>query len=51
MEHNANYRTVVPKVCNFTNHEKSRKISAPVQCQAGFNLNFEDNFFWYMLLI
>jgi len=29
----------------FTNHEKSGTISAPVQCQARFNRNFEENFF------
>jgi len=42
MDKYANYGTILPKVCNFTNHEKSGKISAPVQCQARFNLNFEE---------
>jgi len=41
----ANCGTIVRKVCNFTNHEKSGKISAPVQCQARFKPNFEENFF------
>jgi len=45
MDKYANCGTILPKVCNFTNHEKSGKISAPVQCQARFNLNFEENFF------
>jgi len=34
-----------PKVCNFTNHEKSGQISAPTQCQARFNLKYEKKFF------
>jgi len=41
----ANCCTIVRRVCNFTNHEKSRKISASVQCQARFNLNFEEKNF------
>ena len=41
----ANCGTTIPKMCNFTNHEKSGKISAPVQCHARFNLNFKENFF------
>jgi len=32
-------------VWNLTNHEKSGKISAPVQCQARFNVTFEENNF------
>jgi len=43
----ANCLHYLRRVCNFTNHEKSRKISAPVQCQARFNLNFEEKNFWY----
>jgi len=42
MDKCANCGIIIPKVCNFTNHEKSGKISAPVQCQARFNLNFEE---------
>jgi len=41
----ANCGTTVPKVCNFTNHEKSGKISVPAQCHERFNLNFKENFF------
>jgi len=37
MDQYAKYGTILPKVCHFTNHEKTRKISAPVQCQARFN--------------
>jgi len=39
-------KTFVPKVCISTNHEKSEKLKwwAPVQGQARFNLNFEENF-------
>jgi len=47
VDQDANCRTVVPKVCNFTKHEKSGKISASVQCQARFNLNFEEKLFAY----
>jgi len=46
MDQYANCGTILSKVCNFTNHEKSGKISAPVQCQAWCNLNFEEKF-WY----
>jgi len=45
MDQYANYGTIVPSVCNFINHEKSGKISTPIQCQARFNLNFEGNCF------
>jgi len=45
MDQYANCDTIVPKACDFTNHEKSGKISAPVQCQARFNPKFEENFF------
>ena len=41
----ANCCTIVSKLCNFTNHEKSRKISASVQCQARFNLTFQKQIF------
>jgi len=43
----ANCGIILPKLCNFTNHEKSGKISASVQCQARFPLNFEENLFLY----
>jgi len=42
MDQFANCDATLPKVYNFTNHEISRKISAPVQTQARFNLNFEE---------
>jgi len=42
IDHYAHCGPTVPKVCNFTNHEKSGKINAPVQCQARFNSNFEE---------
>ena len=41
MDQYANCGTILPKVCNFTNHEMSGKITAPVQCQARFNFNIE----------
>ena len=31
---------------SLTNHEKTEKISAPVQRQARFHLNFKENVFW-----
>jgi len=42
MDQNANCGTILPKMCHFTKHEKSGKISAPVQCQGRFHLNFEE---------
>ena len=41
-------QTVAPlyQVCDVTNQEKSGTISASVQCQARFSLNFEEKF-WY----
>jgi len=33
MDQYANCDTIVPKVCNFTKHEKSGKISAPVNAK------------------
>ena len=33
MDQYANCGTNLPKVCNFTNHEMSGKINAPVQCK------------------
>jgi len=47
MDRYANRGIILPKLCNFTNHEKSGKISisAPVQCQAIFNFHFKENFF------
>jgi len=45
MDQHANCGTILSKVCNFTNHEKSGKISAPVQCQARFNPNLKENIF------
>jgi len=45
MDQYGNRGTILAKVCNFTNHEKSGKISAPVQCQARVNLNFKENIF------
>jgi len=47
----ANCGIILPKLCNFTNHVKSGVISAPVQCQARFNLNFEEFFFFEILVI
>ena len=49
MDQYANYGTIVPKVCNLTNHANSEKHQhwAPVQCQARLNINFEKNFLWY----
>jgi len=44
MDQYANCGTILPKVCNFTNHEKSGKINAPGQCQARSN-NFEEFIF------
>jgi len=41
MDKYANWGAMLPNVCDFTNHEKSGQISAPVQCQTRFNLNFE----------
>jgi len=35
---------ISPKVCNFTNHKNSTKISALVQYQARFILISEENF-------
>ena len=46
MDKYANCGTILPKVCNFTNHEKSRKISAPAQCQARIILISKKNFFY-----
>ena len=46
MDKYANCGTILPKVCNLTNHEKSGDISAPVQCQARINLRFEEKI-WY----
>jgi len=48
MDQCENCGTILPKVRNFTNHEKSGKINAPVQCQARFNLNFEENFLYIL---
>ena len=48
MNRYANRDIILPKLCKFTNHEKSKKISAPVQCQARFNLNFEDFFLIFL---
>jgi len=45
MDQYANCGTILPKMWNFTKHEKSEKISAPTQCEARFNLNFEKIFF------
>jgi len=36
MDRYANRGIILLKLCNFTNHEKSGKISALVQCQARF---------------
>jgi len=47
----ANCCTIVPKVCNFTNHEKSKKISAPEQCNAKQDLILISKNFFDMLLI
>jgi len=40
-------QTVAPLYpkCAISQTMKSRKTSAPVQCQARFDLNFEENFF------
>jgi len=46
----ANCGPTVPKVCNCTNHEKSWKISTPVQCQARFTSNFEEKFVNILLI-
>jgi len=41
----ANCGTILAKVYNFTNHETTGQISAPVQCQARHNHNFKENVF------
>jgi len=46
MDQHANCGTILSKMCNFTNHEKSGKISAPVKCQARFNLNLKKIFLY-----
>jgi len=46
IDHYANCGPAEPKVC----HEKSGKISAPVQCQARFNSNFEETFVDILLI-
>ena len=43
----ANCGTILPKVCNFINHEKSGKIRSSVQCQERFNLKFKEKNCWF----
>jgi len=48
MDQYANCGTSLPKVCNFTNHEKSGKISAPVTAKKDLILISKKFFFIFL---